>query len=272
MAIVTTKAFFRSPKGQLTIVLGLLAIGAMIATGLQLSAPTIGIAMLTAMVIDAPFIRWREGEWEYPSGALLTGLIIGMILSPHEPLLVVAVASAIAILSKHALRTHSANIFNPAALGLLAVFFLFAAEQSWWGALPDLPIWAVVFVAAGGLYMCQRLNKMPVVLSFLGFYFGAFSVAAFLGDPNTVWEVFRAPDLQAVMYLSLFMVSDPPTSPPKAKDQVIFGAIAALGTVAAYMWLGGAWYLLGGVLVANIVEAGRRVHLRRQKAVARAAR
>jgi Na+-translocating ferredoxin:NAD+ oxidoreductase RnfD subunit len=266
---MTIRAFFRSPKGQLLLVFAPIVVAAVWQAGL-FSLAELGVAVGVAALIDLPILRWRDAKWVFPSGAILTGLIIGMILSPHEPWHVVAIASAAGIVSKYVLRTRSANVLNPAALALLIAFLAFGAEESWWGALPDLPLIALAFVAAGGLYVANHLKKMPAVVAFLFAYFAAFTLASYAGDPLTVWEVFRTPDLHAVIFLALFMVTDPPTSPPKAREQMIFGGLCALVTVATYLWGGGAYFLLTGVLAGNVWEAWRRVRQRQANEARRA--
>ena len=265
---MTARAFLRTPKGQLLLVFAPLVIAAVAAAGLA-SLGELAVATLVCAGMDAPILRLREGKWSVPSGAILTGLIIGMILSPHEPWHVVALVSVAAIGSKYVVRTSSANVFNPAALALLIAFFAFGAEESWWGALPDLPMIALGAVGAGGLYLAIRLHKLPAVIAFLFTYFAGFTVASYLTDPTRVWEVYRTPDLHAVVFLALFMVTDPPTSPPKAREQVTFGLISAAVTVATYFWGGGAYFLLTGVLAGNVWEAVRRVRQRQQREKAR---
>jgi Na+-translocating ferredoxin:NAD+ oxidoreductase RnfD subunit len=266
---MTLRSFLRTPKGQLLLVFLPIAVAAVWQAGLP-SLGDLGVAVGAAAAIDVPILRWRDGKWVFPSGAILTGLIVGMILSPHEAWHVVAIASAIGIVSKYLVRTTSANVFNPAALALLVAFLVFGAEESWWGALPDLPLIALGFVAVGGLYLADHLKKMPAVVAFLFAYFAAFTLASYAGDPLSVWEVFRTPDLHAALFLALFMVTDPPTSPPKAREQVIFGALCALVTVATYLWGGGAYFLLTGVLAGNIWEAWRRIRQRQANAARRA--
>jgi Na+-translocating ferredoxin:NAD+ oxidoreductase RnfD subunit len=267
---MTARAFFRTPKGQLLILFAPIVAAAVWQSGAR-SLGELAIAVGVAALIDAPILRRREERWIFPSGAVLTGLIIGMILSPHEAWHVVAIASAGAILSKYVVRTASANVFNPAALALLMAFVLFGAEESWWGALPDLPMIALVLVGACGVYLADRLGKMPAVVAFLLTYFAGFTLASYAGDPLRVWEVFRTPDLHAVVFLAFFMVTDPPTSPPRAREQLVFGAVCALVTIATYLWGGGAYFLLTGVLAGNVMEAGRRIWHRRHLEARRAA-
>ncbi len=175
------RRFFRTPKGLLIAVLALLAGIAAFGSGLALVAPGLAGAVAVAMAIDAPILRYRDGEWSFPSGALLTGLIVAMVLSPHEPWHVAAITSAVGVLSKYVVRTRSANVFNPAALALVVTFYPLGTGQSWWGALPELSPLAAVALFATGIYITDRVNKVPVVLSFLGVYFLLFTVTAFVG-------------------------------------------------------------------------------------------
>jgi Na+-translocating ferredoxin:NAD+ oxidoreductase RnfD subunit len=250
--------FFRTPKGEMLVALAIVLAVAVAVTGVGATWPAIAAAVAVAVVLDGAVLRWRKGRWVVPDGALLTALIVAMIIAPGEPWYVAGVATAVGVVSKYLFRAGTANIFNPAALGLLAVFFLFGAEQDWWGALPDAGVTGVVLLAAAGLWIAIRIDKLPVVVAFLGFYFGIVTIAAYAGADARVAELFRTPDLQAAIFFAFFMVTDPPTSPPRAAQQVTFGAIVALATCAAFLLVGAEWYFVGGVLVGNVWEALRR--------------
>ena len=242
--------------------LPLLAVTAALGTGFRLVAPVVLGGMLGAAIVDTPILRWREGEWVVPDGAILTGLIIAMVLSPIEPWWVAAVTGAVGVLSKYVLRVGRANVFNPAALGLVATFYVFNTAQSWWGALPEVSPLALLLLFATGLFITDRVNKVPLVLSFLGTYYLLATGAAFVGAPAKVAELYRAPDLHAALFFAFFMVTDPPTSPPKARDQLVNGAITAVVSYAVFELIGAAYFLLAGLLAANAWEAGRRWRIR----------
>jgi Na+-translocating ferredoxin:NAD+ oxidoreductase RnfD subunit len=265
---VAPNKFFRTPKGLLIIVMVILTIVAVIGEPLGLVLPLIGAAVAAAMLVDLPILRYRDGEWAFPDGALLTGLFVALILSPQEPWWVAALTAAVAIVSKYLLRVGRANVFNPAAIALLLSYFLFHTGQSWWGALPDLPLLVIVVLLATGIFITQRVNKVPVVISFLGAYYLLFSLAAFVGDPRRVSALFRAPDLHMALFFAFFMVTDPPTSPPKHRDQWIYGAIVAVVAFTVFETIGAVYFLFAGLLVANVWEAGRRWRVK----VARGAR
>lgn len=254
--------FVRTPKGVLIIVLGLLIVVAGFGPGWALVAPGVIASVVTGMVLDGIILRVRKGHWVFPDGALLTALIIAMILSPHEPWHIAAVTCAVGIASKYLVRGHTANVFNPAALALVATFYLFDTGQSWWGALPEITPWALILLFAMGIFISDRVNKVPAVLSFLGVYYTLITIAAFVGKPATVAELYRTPDLHAALFFAFFMVTDPPTSPTKQRDQLVFGAITAVVSYAVFELVGAAYFLLAGLLAANAWEAFRRYRVR----------
>ena len=258
--------FFRTPKGLVLVVLVLLAVIAGAREGPTVLV-SVGIATVPVMAIDAVILHRMRGRWAFPSGALLTGLIVAMILNSHSAWYVVAVTSIVGVLSKYAVRGHTANVFNPAAIALVATFYVFNPAQNWWGALPALPMVAVLVLLATGIFITYKVNKIPVVLAFLGVYYLLATTATFIGNPERFADLYRAPDLHAALYFAFFMVTDPPTSPPKYRDQVVFGAITAAAAFAIFDLIGAAYFLLAGLLVANAWEGWRRSRERRHRTV-----
>jgi len=260
--------FFQTPKGLLIIVLAILVAVTAPHEGIGRIAPGVAAAVVVAGVMDLLILRKMHGDWEFPSGAVLTGLIVAMILTPQEPWYVGACTSAIAIGSKYVARTRSANIFNPAALALVATFYIFNTGQSWWGALPEITPWALLLLAAAGIFITDRVNKFPLALVFLGVYFGLFTLTTYVSEPGRVAEVFRAPDLHATLFFAFFILTDPPTSPVRYPDQIVCAVLVALVSFGIFQWVGAAYYLLAGVLVGNIWEAWHRWYLFSRRRVA----
>lgn len=250
--------WLRSPKGLFTAILLILTVPAAHHAGWMLVLPGLVSATVVAMLLDAPLIRWRDGQWSIPDGALLTGMLVGVVLSPHATWWVAAGTAALAIGAKHALRVKRANVLNPAAAGLVASYYLFDSGQNWWGALPDLPSMWLLLLGATAAFMAWRLNKLPLVLALLGVHFVLATSATYVVDPVRLAELYRAPDLQMVLFFAGFMATDPPTSPPKASDQLTYGAIAAAAGFGLYLANGAVYFLLGGLLVANLWEGWRK--------------
>jgi Na+-translocating ferredoxin:NAD+ oxidoreductase RnfD subunit len=226
--------------------------------GIARVAPGLLSATVVAGLIDLFILRKIHSAWEFPSGAVLTGLIVAMILSPFVPWYAGACTSAMAVVSKYVFRSRFANLFNPAALALVISFYIFNTAQSWWGALPDIAPAALTVLFLTGIFIADRVNKVPMVLVFLGIYYLLFTLTAFLGNPEQVAEIFRSPDLHAVLYFAFFILTDPPTSPVRYSDQIIYGFIVAVASYAFFELVGAVFYLLAGVLVGNFWEAARR--------------
>lgn len=257
------RRWLRTPKGIFALMLLACTVPAASAAGWPLVLPGLVAAILTAGALDAPLLRWRRGRWTLPDGALLTGWLVALVLSPHEPWTHAAITSALAIGAKHAWHAGRANVLNPAAAGLVVSYHLLDTGQSWWGALPELSAGWIALLLALGAIMAQRLHKAVAALVFLGAWFACATVIAYIGDPVAVVEIFRAPDLHAALFFAAFMLTDPPTSPPKARDQVVFALVTAGVAFAVLMWVGAAYFLLAGVLAANAWEGWRKHRLRR---------
>ena len=255
---MTLGRFFRTPKGLAIVVLSLTTVVSAFGSGFALATRAVGAAILAAIVVDVPILRIRKRRWVFPDGALLTGIIVAAVLSPREPWYVVAVTAAVAVASTYVFRIRTANVFNPAAFGLVATSFVFQTAQSWWGALPEVNPLAIVLLIAGGVFISERVNKLPLVLAFLGCYYALFTATAFVGEPSRVAELYREPDLHAALYFAFFMVTDPPTSPPKPRDQLVYGFLVAAVSYGVFELLGVVYFLLAGLLVANAWEAWRR--------------
>jgi len=256
------KNFFKTPKGLLLIILTILVAMATRGEGVRAVASGLGTATVVGGLADAVILRVRKKTWEFPSGAILTAMIVAMVLRAQEPWYVVTITAVAAILSKYVFRSRSANVFNPAALAIIASFYVFHTGQSWWGALPDVNPWAQIVLVAAGLFIADRVNKMPLVLMFLGTYFVLFTIAAFIRDPQWVSEIYRPPDLEAALYFAFIILTDPPTSPAKYPDQIVCGVIVAVVSFAFFEWAGVVYYLLAGVLAGNVWEAWRRANRR----------
>ncbi|MGE0599808.1 MAG: RnfABCDGE type electron transport complex subunit D [Dehalococcoidia bacterium] len=254
------KRGIRSPKGNLLLLFGALVAVAIVVQDSSRALPSVIYAVSAAAVADIIIQRIGRRMWVFPTAGILSGLIVAMVLSPYESAIVAPMAAILAITTKHLFRARLTNIFNPAALALVSVAVLFKSIESWWGATPDAG-WSGVFLIGGlGWYTADRVNKLPMVLMFLGtFYLLATSTSFFSNSPE-VASVFRSPDLHAALFFSFFMLDDPPTSPVKYRDQLFFGVlvgVTAFGALEIFGWL---YYLLAGLLVGNAWWAAQRTY------------
>jgi Na+-translocating ferredoxin:NAD+ oxidoreductase RnfD subunit len=266
------RRLLRSPKGHLLrylLLLALIALPGEPAASVGLSTV---IALAAAVALDLAIERLRGHRWIVPDGAAITALLCVLIVSPHADWYLAPAAAAIAIASKHLIRVRwgrrTIHVFNPAAIGLLATLILFPAGQSWWGALTNRPqIWILALVAIG-ITVDRHVAKLPQALAFLATYFGLFTTIAFttmgagvLSLAGRLSDVYRPPFVNAALFFTFFMLTDPPTSPNREDEQLRFGALAGAIAVIAYLTMHTLAFPLAGLLVANFALAWQRRRL-----------
>lgn len=244
--------FFKTPKGYvLAILLGLTIFSQIFSPDSKGVITTI-LSIVTCVIIDVIVSLIQRRKRIFPDGAIITGLIVGIILSSTTAWYVTVLTAGIADLSKHLLKNKRKPLFNPAAFGLTISAYLLHSGQSWWGALTMLPTFLLVLMIIAGFYMTDRINKFPTVLSFVGFTTLLFFILSFLTNNSLVADSFRNPIINSTLFLAFFMLTDPPTSPAKAKEQILFGLITALLGVVFYLTIGGLCYQLIALLIANL--------------------
>ncbi|MDM5428106.1 RnfABCDGE type electron transport complex subunit D [Bacillus mycoides] len=241
---------FMNPKRYVLVMLLLLMIVAQINAADHIGLVHAGIAVVTAIFIDTVLYMPKKRKFVFPEGAAITGLIVALVLSPMVSSYISALTAAIAIASKHLFTVKKKPVFNPAAFGLLVTAVLFSSGQNWWGGLSMLPVWCIMFVCIAGFFVTKKVNKFPQIFSFLGVYFLILLIMGIVGIEH-VGDMLRFPYINSTLFLAFLMLTDPPTSLGKYKDQIIFGVIVAVASIVSYMIFGGLVFLLVGILVAN---------------------
>ncbi|MFP3750898.1 RnfABCDGE type electron transport complex subunit D [Bacillus altitudinis] len=252
------KTYIRTPKRYVIAILLVLLAAGSLHTGFLSGLTTVATSIGTALILDTFITRVirKRHKHTFPDGALLTGLIIGIVLSPATSFAVSAFTAAAAILSKHVITYQKKPILNPAAFGLWLSVILFSSNQSWWGGMSLLPWWTLFLVVAGGYLVTSRVQKFPQVFAFLVAYGLIHLILRFIGLTDAS-SAFITPYLNAVLFLAFFMLTDPPTSPAKNRDQIIFGILCAVVSCVDFYLFNSLSYLLTGLLCANAWKAYR---------------
>ncbi|MFC5529064.1 RnfABCDGE type electron transport complex subunit D [Cohnella yongneupensis] len=267
------KTWFKTPKAWVFICLAIYLGVASYASHDMNGVRNGGIAIVAAIVVDVICGLIEKRKRIFPDGAAVTGLIIASILSLTTSPWMVAAVSVISILSKHLMTHKKKPMFNPAAFGLLVSIVLFKTQQSWWGAFGDLSAWYLVLLLIGGYLVVNRINKFPQVFTFLGTYFillfvlgnGMVHIGTTYLDAAGLSDALRPPFVNAAVFFALFMLTDPPTSPNKVGDQVVFGFLSAVVGVLAYGYMGGLMYLFIGLMSGNLYQWARSMSSRSAK-------
>ncbi|MDP4084292.1 MAG: RnfABCDGE type electron transport complex subunit D [Bacillota bacterium] len=248
---MTFKKWLKTPKAYVAFAMIVYLLIASIGYKNALGIKNGLVAVIASVIVDIFMNMIKKRKWTIPDGAIITGLIISLILSTATSLAVIAGTAVIAILSKHIIVYKKKPIFNPAAFGLLLSVLIFQTGQSWWGAFGDLPAWTILFLLIGGYLLTNRINKFVQVFTFLGTSFLLLVLMAHFNIGDAM-DAFRPPFINATLFFGFFMLTDPPTSPGKNGDQLIFGLLtAAIGTII-YALFGGLIYLFIGLCFGNL--------------------
>lgn len=216
--------------------------------------------------VDAITQRLLRLPWRIES-SLVTALILLFVLRPvAEPtaLLGLAVAGAVASLSKYLIAWRGRHILNPAAfgaafvsiLGSFGAFEWLGTSASWWVGTPSL----FVPVLLLGLAVLWRTEKVRVVLLFLAVAVVT-SVVRQLVQSQQFDIAFDLPTaaqfalLQSpFLFLGVFMLSEPLTLPPRRWQQ--FTVAAVVGLLAGWPISVGGLFTLGqerALLIGNLL-------------------
>ena len=251
--------FAKTPKGYVT---GGLVLVTMIAGLTPIGHPALPHvleAVAVAIVFDWLVALVLKRPASFSVGGIITALIIADVLSGLTPPYVVVLTTVVALASKHILKRGRKPVFNPAAVGLVVSLGLFSSAQSWWAGMPLMTWWHLPILLAVGAFVAMRVRKYPQVVAFLGTYVLLLLVmaAGHVGLPSaTAADALRPPFINAALFLSFFMLTDPPTTPATLREQLQFSVIAATVSVVVYALFGGLAYLLVGLLAGNLWTVG----------------
>jgi Na+-translocating ferredoxin:NAD+ oxidoreductase RnfD subunit len=193
---------------------------------------------------------YKKYKLRLPVSGIITGMIIGSVAPFNASLLLILVASLIAIFSKYFITLKHVNIFNPATLGLIVALPLFGASDAWWTSTSvsayglAVPIAAVLVIAA---YESRRLRT---ALSFIA----VFLVLTMAFGRALSLSAFETALLGLNCFFALLMLTEPKTSPNGGNAQIIYGVAVAL-MLFALAHSGIAYAYLIALLVGNVAYA-----------------
>ena len=173
---------------------------------------------------------WKKFVVSIPS-ALISSFGLSLLLKTNH-WYIAALAAVISIASKYILRINGKHVFNPSALGIVAV--LFFTGSAWispgqWGS--NMVILFTVLCL--GFIVTTRVQKLDVSLAFLG-TFGALLFARqvlYLGWPLDFFV--QSISTGSLLLFSFFMITDPKTTPDHAVARILWSM--AVGAVAFYL-------------------------------------
>lgn len=206
-----------SIKTQLILFLGCFALFLSIKDKDAVFLLTTLLAVVSSAGIDSFISYLKNKKFTLSESSVITGLIIGYVLSSDQPWWIFTLASFLAIASKYLIRLNNKHLFNPAAFGIFTVILFFNATTQWKGTY----LWYIL--APFGIYFIAKIKKTQLLLGYILTVLILFGLQAFIQ---------KAPIFNIFGYLSYFfifiMLIEPKTTPIKPLGKIIFGAGVAL--------------------------------------------
>ena len=208
--------------------LGMLLLYGLFWIHFDVSVPQIALTFCTALLTQYAGTRVYKLPAFDPLSPLVSALGLCIFLRTND-LMVVALASFLAIASKFIIRWEKKHIFNPTNLALVVVI---VSGMGWispgqWGQVA----WLGFLIACLGSLVVTRAVRADVTLAFLGFYVGLLIARAlWLGDPLTI--PLHQIESGTLLIFSFFMISDPKTTPDSRPGRVFFAFLVAVAALS----------------------------------------
>ena len=237
----------------------------------SLAQPIVGIlaAYLAEIVFETLDSRLKGRRPRFLAGgtapidfllsAHISGLAVSMLLYTNDRLLPIAFAAVTAIASKHLFRVgtngHSRHFFNPSNLGITATLLCFhwvgiAQPYMFTENLSGAGDWILpaIIVCSGSFLNTRFTKRVPLILSWLGFFVLQAAVRHFLFG-NLFLASLNPMTGVAFLLFTFYMVTDPATTPSTVRGQIAFGAAvaAAYGVLMALHIVFGLFFALSFV-------------------------
>ncbi len=154
----------------------------------------------------------------------ITALILALIISPMrspQDIFFLGLAAVLAMSSKYILAIGRKHIFNPAALAVFVTAIAFNNYASWWVGT----FWMVPAVLLGGFLIVKKIKRFSLFFSFI-FIALVFILGINFFNGNDLLSAFQKAIFDTpLLFFGFVMLTEPLTSPPAKKLQIIYGAL-----------------------------------------------
>jgi len=210
---------------------------------------------LYALIFESAINYYTLNRLYIPYSAIITAfgviLMVGW-LKWYIPFIIIALA----LLQKRFLTIEKRHIFNPSNFALIMAILLFYPKASpIVGELGYQGYFTIYAVLILSIFILIRVNRLTVAIAFIIFY--TLLEYLILGSSDPMWHI---DDFLTKFYTTsfivytLFMLTDPITTPNSFSKQLIFGAsTAALAVTLDYFIGQKVWNLFLALFLSSIL-------------------
>lgn len=187
------------------------------------------ILLAACWITNMIFAHVFEAQTNVES-AYITALILALIITPplftnfsgSIPFLIWV--SVWAMASKYMFAIGKKHIFNPAAFAVALTAASIDQSASWWiGTLSMMP-----FVIIGGLLVVKKILRSGLVFGFLTGAMVSILGFAMLRGSNLLAIAGKSLFESPLLFFAFIMITEPLTTPPTKKLQVLYGTLVGL--------------------------------------------
>jgi len=210
---------------------------------------------LYALIFESTINYYTLNKIYIPYSAIITAfgviLMVGW-LKWYIPFIIIALA----LLQKRFLTIEQRHIFNPSNFALIVAILLFYPKASpIIGELGYQGYFTIYAVLILSIFILIRVNRLTVAIAFIIFY--TLLEYLILGSSDPMWHI---DDFLTKFYTTsfivytLFMLTDPITTPNSFTKQLIFGASTATLAVTLDYFIGQkVWNLFLALFLSSIL-------------------
>lgn len=133
---------------------------------------------------------------------------------------------AITMASKYILALDKKHIFNPVSVAIVVTSLVLNQSASWWvGTTYMTP-----FVAFAGFLVVRKIRRTDLVLSFIFTALMAIVVSGLVKNSSisSLSYIYNALAKSPILFLAVYMLTEPLTTPPTRLMRIVYGAIVGL--------------------------------------------
>ena len=159
--------------------------------------------------------------------SLITGLILFFVVLPAHnisTLLILIAASALAMASKYVLAVRGKHLFNPTAISVVILGVLGLASSAWWVASPYIAPFVIII----GLLIVRKIRRFSMFFTFVLASLFSISLSGYLTSAPLFGRLVEIAISWPLIYFATFMLTEPLTTPPTRKLQMVYGAIIGI--------------------------------------------
>ncbi len=202
----------KSIKTQLIIYLAAVALTLAIKESDFTFLGALAMAVFAAALIELLILYLTTRSFKITESSIITGMIIGYVLSSDEVWWKIVLTALLAISSKYLIAFKKKHIFNPAAFGIFLSTLILGTYTQWRGTY----MWYILVPV--GIYFVQKIKKTEIIIGYAITSLVLFGTQAFL-QKVPFMNIFGY-----FSYLYIFvMVIEPKTTPFKTTGKYLFG-------------------------------------------------